>query len=214
MKAYKEVPEWWYLLTLIISAVLGMVGVGAFPTNTSPAVVVYGILMALISIIPVGIIASVTGIQVTMNVLAEFIGGSMVQGNAIALNFFKMYGYVTTATALFFANDLKLAHYTKIPPKHTFVAQMVATFVSTFICTAIFNFQMDFANVCTADATFSFTCPGQNTFFTAAVFWGTLSPNRLFGAGKRYNWLLIGFPLGVIVVLSEFPAFYQPLGSS
>ena len=203
MQAYPEVPEWWYMVTLALAAVLGMVGVGAWPTHTSVAVVIYGIVMAVIAIIPVGLITAVTGIQVTMNVLAEFIGGVMVPGNAIALNYFKMYGYVTTAHAVFFANDLKLAHYAHIPPKHTFICQMAATLVSTVVCSAVFNFQMGFKNVCTSAASFGFTCPGQNTFFTASVFWGTLSPLRLFGPGKRYNILLAGFPVGFALPFSE-----------
>lgn len=56
-------------------------------------------------------------------------------------------------------------------------------------------------NVCTPEAAFRFSCPNQRTFFTSAVFWGTLSPKRLFCSGCRYNWMLIGFPLGVILVL-------------
>jgi hypothetical protein len=31
---------------------------------------------------------------VTLNVLAEFIGGMIVEGNALAMNFFKSYGFV------------------------------------------------------------------------------------------------------------------------
>jgi hypothetical protein len=60
--------------------VLGMVGVGVFPTNTSPVVVIFGLIMPLIAMIPCGLIQAVTGIPVPLNVLAEFIGGSMVQG--------------------------------------------------------------------------------------------------------------------------------------
>nr|XP_031859239.1 OPT family small oligopeptide transporter [Kwoniella shandongensis]KAA5526311.1 OPT family small oligopeptide transporter [Kwoniella shandongensis] len=199
MKVYKEVPEWWYMIVLALAAALGMIGIGVYPTHSSPATVIFGIIMALISIIPVGMITAVTGIQVTMNVLAEFIGGAMSGGNAVEMNFFKMYGYITTAQAIYFCNDLKLAHYVKIPPRHTFVAQMTAVLISTFVCTGVFNFQLSFKNVCTADAAFGFTCPGQNTFFTASVFWGTLSPNRLFGPGRRYNALLIGFPVGFVL---------------
>nr|WVH01952.1 OPT oligopeptide transporter protein [Naematelia aurantialba] len=199
MKKYPEVPEWWYMIVLAVAAALGMAGVGAWPTYTSPAVVVFGVIMALIFIIPVGLIYAVTGIQVTMNVLAEFIGGSLVPGNALAMNYFKMYGYITTAQAVYFSNDLKLAHYTKIPPKHTFLAQMVATMISTVICTSVFNFQMGFDNVCTSEASFGLTCPGDNTFFTAAVFWGTIGPKKLYGPGGRYKALLIGFPVGFVL---------------
>ncbi|ORY23933.1 OPT oligopeptide transporter protein-domain-containing protein [Naematelia encephala] len=199
MKRYPEVPEWWYLIVLCLAAALGMIGVGVYPTYTTPATVIFGIIMALIFIIPVGLIYAVTGIQVTMNVLAEFIGGSFVQGNALAMNYFKMYGYITTAQAVYFSNDLKLAHYTKIPPRHTFVAQMVATVVSTFICTAVMNFQMGFRDVCTSEAAFGLSCPGENTFFTAAVFWGTFGPKKLFSGGGHYKALLVGFPVGFVL---------------
>ena len=43
-------------------------------------------------VVPVGIVTAITGMQVTLNVLAEFIGGSFVQGNALAMNYFKAYG--------------------------------------------------------------------------------------------------------------------------
>lgn len=36
-----------------------------------------------------------TGIHVTLNVLAEFIGGTIFEGNALAMNFFKAYGSVS-----------------------------------------------------------------------------------------------------------------------
>ena len=196
MKKYPEVPEWQYLIVLLVAAAIGMIGVGIYPTNTSPAVVIFGIIMPLIAMIPVGLIQAVTGIQVALNVLAETIGGSFSQGNAVGLMYFKTYGYISTYQALLFSNDLKLAHYLKLPPRHTFVCQMVATLINCFISAALLNFQMSFKDVCTADAAFSFSCPGQNTFFTSAVFWGTLSPKRLFGPGRRYNLMLLGFPIG------------------
>jgi hypothetical protein len=79
---YKEVPEWQYLIVLLISMVIGMVGVGIYPTNTSPVVLIFGIIMPLIVIIPCGLIQAITGMPVPLNVLAEFIGGALVQGNA------------------------------------------------------------------------------------------------------------------------------------
>ena len=42
MRNYREVPERVYLGVLLVSVVLGAVGVGTFPTHTSPAVVLYG----------------------------------------------------------------------------------------------------------------------------------------------------------------------------
>ena len=209
---YKDVPEWVYLLVLVVFAVLGMVGVGVYPSQTSPVVVIYGIIMPLLCMIPCGIIQAVTGFTVPTNVLAEFIGGSFVEGNANALMYFKTYGYISCYQALLFSNDLKLALYTKIPPWDTFIVQMWATLISSVVSAGIFNFVMGLRDVCTGNGIFDFTCPQQHIYFTAAVFWGTLSPKRLFGPGKRYNTMLIGFPIGIVVVLGE--SLHIPLFSS
>lgn len=201
MKAYKEVPEWWYMICLAISIAIGMVGIACWPTFTTPFVVLYGIALCLVFVIPIGIIYAMTGVPVTLNVIAEFIGGVWVEGNAIAMCFFKSYGYVTCAHALSFSNDLKLAHYLKIAPRFTFWAQMVPTVVSTFISVGILQYQVNIKDVCTPDAPFRFTCPGVNTFFTAAVFWGTVGPRKIWGIGGQYVTTLVGFPIGVALVV-------------
>jgi OPT family small oligopeptide transporter len=202
MKAYKEVPEWWYMICLAIAIAVGCAGIAAWPTNTTPWVVFYGIALCLLFVIPIGIICAMTGVQVTLNVLAEFIGGSWVEGNAIAMCFFKSYGYVTCAHALSFSADLKLAHYLKIAPRFTFWAQMVPTLISTFISIAVLQYQVHIENVCTKNAPFRFTCPGPNTFFTAAVLWGTVGPKKIWGVGGQYAITLIGFPFGVLLVVA------------
>lgn len=200
MEAYPEAPEWWYLLTLVIAIAFGCAGIAGWQTYTSVGVVFFGIALCLIFVIPVGIIKAITGIEVTLNVLAEFIGGSWVAGNALAMNFFKAYGYVTCATALRFSNDLKIAHYVKIPPKHTFTAQIGATLVSTLVCTGVLNFQINkIPEVCTVGQVNHYTCPGINTFFTAAVLWGTVGPPKLFGKNGQYTAILVGFPIGLIL---------------
>ena len=56
MQAYPEVHEWQYAVVLIISMVIGMVGVAIYPTSTSPVVVIFGIIMTMIVMIPCGLI--------------------------------------------------------------------------------------------------------------------------------------------------------------
>lgn len=56
-----------------------------------------------------------------------------------------------------------------------------------------------------------FFCPGPNTFFTAAVLWGTIGPQKVFGPTGQYGVLLLGFPLGVVVTLLVWAAIkYTP----
>ncbi|CAK7227132.1 hypothetical protein SCUCBS95973_006439 [Sporothrix curviconia] len=200
MAVYPEVSEFWYMCILAAAVAFGVAGIAGWQTYTTPGVVFYGILLCIVFVIPIGIVKAMTGIEVTLNVLAEFIGGAWSNGNALAMNYFKAYGYVTCAAAVRFSNDLKLAHYLKIPPRHTFAAQLIATVVSSFVCTGVLNFQMNrIENVCTPEAPNKMTCPGINTFFTAAVMWGTIGPKKVFGPGGQYSAMLVGFPIGVAV---------------
>ncbi|KAL1408598.1 hypothetical protein Q8F55_005411 [Vanrija albida] len=199
---YKEVPEWWYFIVLLFGLGIGMAGVGAYPTNVNMAVVIFGIILTAIFIVPIALINSITTMETTLNVLAEFIGGSLVPGNALSMNFFKMYGVMTADHAISFSKDLKLAHYVHIDQRYTFATQLVATLVASFVEAAIFNFMMSFKGVCTPDAAWQMTCPGTNTFFTASVFWGTLGPPRVFGLKGPYRTLLIGFAVGFLITLA------------
>ncbi|KAM7221200.1 OPT oligopeptide transporter domain containing protein [Rhypophila decipiens] len=200
MKEYQEVPECWYLLLLVLSVAAGIAALVGWKTDTTPLALLYGIICCLIFIVPLGIIKAITGLEVTLSVLAEFVGGYFAHGDTLALNFFKTYGYVTCSHAIIFSGDLKLAHYAKIPPRQTFCAQVIATLVSTFLCTRILNFQMnDIPDVCTPDAPFEMVCPGINTFFAASVIWGTIGPKRFFAVGGQYAFILLGWLVGFIV---------------
>lgn len=201
MSHYKEVPEWWFLIILIVSAAFGCAGAAAYPTHASPGIIFFGLLLAIVFLVPMGIIYAMTGLQLGLNVLAEFIGGAWVEGNAIGMYYFKTYGYFTTLQAQNFAQDMKLAHYVKIPPRITFFAQMVPAIVVSFVSIGILQYQMSIENVCTAAAPYRFLCIPQKLAFTSAVLWGTAGPRRLFGSGGQYTITLIGFPIGVVTVL-------------
>lgn len=83
----------------------------------------FGIAISVVFVVPVGIIAAVTNIEVTLNVLAEFIGGAAYPGNFLAVQFFKTYGVITCSQAVSFASDLKLGHYAKVPPRVMFAGR-------------------------------------------------------------------------------------------
>ncbi|KAK7519719.1 OPT oligopeptide transporter protein-domain-containing protein [Phyllosticta citriasiana] len=177
MAAYPEAPNRWYVTVLVFAIACAVGGITGWPTYTSPADIFYGVILCLVFVIPIGIIQAVTGMQVWLFVLAEFIGGSIVSGNALAVNYFKGFGCITCAHALHFSHSLKLAHYVKLPPRTVFAAQLVACVASTFVCTAVMNFQMrGIPNVCREDQKSGFTCPNINTFFTATIIWGTIGP--------------------------------------
>jgi hypothetical protein len=40
--------------------------------------------------------------------------------------------------------------------------------------------------------------------YTNFIFWGTLGAPKLFGKNGRFKWLLLGFPLGVLIPIVFF----------
>lgn len=85
MSRYPEVSEWWYLVVLLVSIGVSLGAILGWPTYTSAGVVFYGIALCLIFVVPIGIVAAITGMEVTLNVLAEFIGGAWNEGNALGM---------------------------------------------------------------------------------------------------------------------------------
>jgi OPT family oligopeptide transporter len=150
--------------------------------------------------IPCGIIASITNVEIGLNVIAELFAGLWFPGNATAMNYFKIYGTLTTSGILVFVQDLKLAHYVHIAPWVTFNCQVWGTFVCTLVSTAILNYQMTkIPDVCSPKQKDHFTCPVGSQFYTASVLWGTLGPKKMLGPGAIYNGLLWCFPLGAVL---------------
>jgi OPT family oligopeptide transporter len=135
-----------------------------------------------------------------LTAIVELFGGLWFPGNAIAINYTEIYGSITIIRALASAEDLKLAHYLHIAPWVTFNCQMWATFVSTLVCTAVLNYQMNkIPDVCSPTQKDRFTCPEGKAFFADSVLWGTLGPKKMFGPGATYNGLLWCFPLGAVL---------------
>jgi OPT oligopeptide transporter protein len=102
--------------------------------------------ISLILIIPVGLVTAVSNQEMTLNVLTELIGGFVVPGKALAMNMFKAYGTLTLMQAISFVDALKLGHYTKIPPRVMFRAQIVPTLLSVVIVHPI-NYPTNFCRL-------------------------------------------------------------------
>jgi len=142
---------------------------------------------------------STTNAEITLNVIAELFGGLWFPGNATAMNYFKSYGFVTTSHTLHFAQDLKLAHYIHIPPWVTFNCQMVATLVSTLVCTAILNYQMtQIPDVCTPNQKDRLPAPDQHLLHRFRSLGYTRSEEDVW-SGAIYNNLLWCFLIGAFM---------------
>jgi len=126
---------------------------------------------------------------------------------------FKTYGYITMSQGLYFAQDLKIGQYMKIPPRSMFIAQTTATLWACIVQVSVLEWALGGAikDICTEDQANRFNCLNGRVFFNASVIWGLIGPQRIFSVGSLYQnlqwfWLAgIISPILVYVLARMFP---------
>lgn len=205
MRNYKEVPLWWFLVVIVLALVLSIICVEVYPETETP---VWGILMALgiggIFLVPIGLLFSTSNGLLGLNVLTELITGYALPGKGIALMIIKAIGLNSNQQALLFAQDQKLGHYAKIPPRATFRAQMIASFVEVLVIMGVANWQINnYEGLCDASDPWTtrtkFTCPSEVVVYSSSIVWGVIGPRRVFN--QIYPTLPWCFLIGVFIPL-------------
>ncbi|KAG0240840.1 hypothetical protein BGW41_006595 [Actinomortierella wolfii] len=200
MKAYPEVPNWWYALLFVI--VIALTFVTCVVWDYMPWWAVFlALAVVAIFVLPIGVTSAVTNVQPGLNIITEYIFGYLKPGYPMENVTFKTYGYNVTIQALHFSFDMKLGHYLKIPPRTMFMAQLVSTIVcSTFnLATAVWVVD-SYPNACTRKG-YPYTCRSTNTFYSASIIWGAIAPARFFGSvdGGIYSYAQYGFLFGALI---------------
>lgn len=199
MRVYKEVPEWAFLLILIISISLLIVCVQIYPAQTPVWSIFFAVGINFLFLIPITAIHSRTGFGFSLNVLTQLVIGYAIPGNGLALNFVKAIGLNTGLEAENYISNQKQAHYLKIPPRALFRTQILSVFITTFVELGILTFKLNggIKNYCEPLNTQKFTCPGITQFYNASIAWGVIGPKKMFnGIYPVLPWtFVIGFVL-------------------
>ena len=219
MARYKEVPDWVFILILVISIVLSILCVKLYPAETPVWGIFFAIGINFVFLIPLASIYSRTGFSFGLNVLVELIVGYALPGNGLALMYIKAIGYNIDGQAENYITNQKLAHYVRIPPWSIFRVQIVSVFICCFITLGILSFQMnDISDYCDPLNKQKFTCAYSRTFYAASVLWGVIGPKRVFNGLYpilRYCFL-IGFLLTIPAILfkwygpKKLTKYFQP----
>ena len=203
MAKYREAPDWWYAILFVISVALGLAVVLGYPSQLPWWAYFVSIIIALVFTIPCCMILGITNIQLSLNVISPYLAGYMIPGRPIGVMIFKVYSTIVLGQAQTYSQDLKLAHYMKVPPRITFSCQVVATIWAVFVQIAVMNWTLgNIPGVCAEEQANFFTCPNGRTFFSSSIVWGLIGPRRMFGAGSIYvqfNWYwLLGALLPIV----------------
>lgn len=181
MSQYKEVPLLWYLIVSAMALALGIVCVKVYPTETPVWSIFYGLGVGIVFLVPIGLLYSMTGFSLSLNVLTELIAGYALPGRGVALMIMKAFGLNTNLQAIYFMQDQKLGHYSKVPPRATFRCQILATLVQALVVLGVANWQIsNYNGICEEDQAQNFTCPNESIYYSASVIWGVIGPRRVF----------------------------------
>ncbi|CAK7890711.1 oligopeptide transporter 1 [[Candida] anglica] len=212
MARYKEVPEWWYAIVFVIFFAMAIATIEGWETEFPVWALVVALLIAIVFLLPVGVIFALTNMAVGLNVVTEFIIGYMLPGKGLAMMLFKTFGYITNSQAIYFVQDMKLGHYMKLAPRLLFTVQMSATIWGSIVQIAVLRWSYGaIENLCQPDQSSHFTCPNGKVFFNASIIWGVIGPQRQFSSGQLYYGLLFFFLVGALLpvvnwlVLKKWP---------
>ncbi|KAF5524926.1 Sexual differentiation process protein isp4 [Colletotrichum aenigma] len=203
MKKYRDAPEWWYAVLLVIAVGLGLATAEGWDSQLPWWAFFVANFLATAFVVPTCTILAISNLPLALNVLSPFLAGFMIPGKPIGVMIFKVYSTITLGQAQTYSGDLKMAHYMKIPPRITFWCQVVATIWAVFVQIAVMNWTLgNIEDCCALHQTAHFTCPNGRAFFSSSIVWGVIGPRRMFGADSLYHnfnfFWLIGACLPVV----------------
>lgn len=200
MKKYPEVPEWWFVIILLISLVFSIVNVEVYDLQTPVWTIFFALALNLVFLLPFCIVYAATGTSMSINVLLEMIIGYALPGNGTALNFVKTLGTNIDSQAENYITNQKQAHYWRIPPRSLFRVQMVSVLINSLLAVGILNLAISsISDYCHPRQPQKFTCPGTTTFYSASVIWGVIGPKKIFGG--LYPVMQYTFLIGFLVTI-------------
>jgi OPT family oligopeptide transporter len=121
---------------------------------------------------------------------------------------FKILSTDVVGQGLYFAQDMKLGHYMKIPPRTLFFAQGSATILGALTQVGVTLWMLgNVHDICDSEQSNGFTCPGGRTVFSSSIIWGAIGPARLYGIGKIYSGLLHFFWIGALMPVITWVAW-------
>ncbi|KXS98172.1 hypothetical protein AC578_6407 [Pseudocercospora eumusae] len=202
MRSYKQCPDWWYGIVLILSLVVGLIVIYQADSTLPWWGFFIASLVGYVLIVLLGSMQGITGVPFTIQSIVQMIGGYIQPGNPVANMYFSLYGYNALLQGNLLAQDLKLAQYGHLAPRVTFFVQMLGTLIGV-----VFNYIMansivtnQFEILRSVEGTNIWSGNQAQQFNAQAVTFGGL-PHQLFSVGARYEW----------VPLSMFFGFLAPI---
>lgn len=139
MKAYKQIPRWWYFVLLAaayaIAQATNYTGHSGLPWWALTVILIISLIMSMLF----ATLSATIGFREfnsSANGFYQMITAYLVPGNPIANLYGALYGQHPQGQCIAMLGDLKLGQYVKLPPRVTFAMQIGGTIVGAILnCT-------------------------------------------------------------------------------
>lgn len=213
MAKYPEVPDWWFLIILLMALVLSIIFLHIYPLDTPIWLTFLLIGINIVFAVPLSFLSATTGTNLGLGTLIQVITGFLLPGNPNAY----LYGQALGSWAIAgysdnYVQDQKMAHYCKIPPRAVFRSQIGTIILTCFVAVGTQDFIMtNVEGLCTADQPQKFTCANDGApMYANSLMWGVLGSNRMFNdMYPLFKWcFLIGVGISILFLV---PQYYGPI---
>lgn len=208
MSKYKEVPDWWFLLILLIAIILSVIFLRIYPVDTPEWLPFMLIGINLIFAVPLSFLSATTGTNLGLGSLVEIITGFILPNNPNAFMFAQTLGsWALAGYGDNYVQDQKMAHYCKIAPRAVFRSQIGTILITCFVAVGTQDFILtNVKGLCTSTQPSRFTCANDGyPLYTSSLMWGLLGSKRMFNSlYPLLKWcFLIGACIAVLFLVCQ-----------
>lgn len=202
LKAYPEVPDWWFLIIALVSFIFAIVIIEHWKELSTPVWTIFFVIgLNLVFLVPMSYLYAVAGTTEGLNVVTELIVGYALPGHPEALMFVKAFGYNIAGQTDNYISDQRMGYYAKLPPRAMYRGQVTSAIITSLVAYGVVQFvDTSIAGICTPDQPSGFNCEnGSQVYYSSSVVWGAIGPKRTFT--QLYPELQYTFLLGFLLAL-------------
>lgn len=180
MRAYPEVPDWWFLSIALVAFIFAIVIIENWPELGTPAWTIFFVIgLNLVFLIPMSYLYALSGTTEGLNVVTELIVGYALPGHPEALMFVKAFGYNINGQADNYISDQKMGYYAKLPPRAMYRGQVISAVITALVAYGVVQFvDTSIDGICTSEQASGFNCEaGSLIYYSSSVVW----------VGHRFN---------------------------
>ncbi|KAI0249949.1 OPT oligopeptide transporter protein-domain-containing protein [Lactifluus subvellereus] len=200
MLKYPDAPNSWYGVMVVSAFIAAMVLIYKAESTLPWWGFIISCLLATLCILFFTSLYAMTGISFFIQPFIQMTGGFLHPGKPMANMYFALFSYNSVNQAALLLRDLKIAQYTKLPPRAAFTAQIMGTVLGSILNYVMMNSIIDHQReiLLSVEGTNIWSGQQAQLYNSQAIAWGGLS-EELFAPGKRYQWVAWAYPLGSLV---------------